>query len=136
MANVFVSLGVKPELLKVATDEAATDEQRAEARTEIVKALGLGEVTELTALLKSATERSEDLEARLATVEEMAAPGGPAKRGTANQQMKSDEAQGLRKDADKFMEIAATLTDPGRKQYYIGKAQLARHDADQLERVA
>jgi hypothetical protein len=135
VANIFVGLGVKPELLKVAGDESATDEQRATARTEIVKALGLDGVAELTALLKSATERSADLEDRLATVEEMAAPGGPAKRGSANQQQKSDEAENLRKEANKFMEIASTLEDQGRKRYYIGKAQSALSDAEKLERV-
>lgn len=135
MQNVFVGLGVKAEILKVATDDAATDEQRAEARAEIVKALGLDGVTELTALLKTATESFKELEDRVALAEEMAAPGGPSKRGTPNQQQKSDQAVELRKDADKFMEIAATLTDQGRKQYYIGKAQVARRDADALERV-
>jgi hypothetical protein len=133
--NVFVGLGVKPELLKIAGDEGATDEQRSEARTEIVKALGLGEVVELTALLKQATEGATALEARLATVEEMSAPGGPALRSTAAQKMKSDEADKLRVEAQKFMDAANVLEDPERKRYYIGKAAKASRDADALERV-
>ena len=133
--NIFVGLGVKPEILKVATDEASTDEQRAEARADIAKALGLGEVVELTALLKQATEGAKALEDRLAVVEEMSAPGGPALRSTAAQKMKSDEADKLREEAKKFMEAAAVLEDPERKRHYIGKAAQATRDADALERV-
>ena len=133
--SVFVSLGVKPELLKAASDEGATDEQRAEARVEIAKALGLGEVVELTALLKQATEGAKALEDRLATVEEMSAPGGPALRATANQKMKSEDVDRLRDEAKKFMDAATLLEDPERKRHYIGKAAQANRDADALERV-
>jgi len=120
----YVALGVSPDIIKSAAAPDATDEVRSELRAEIVKALGLDNLTETIDELvtKAAGERIEALAADVETIKEMAAPGGPAKARTQAQSSKSLDAEMAKAEADRFRSIAASVTDPTTKAAYMEKA--------------
>jgi protein-disulfide isomerase-like protein with CxxC motif len=127
----YIGLGVSADLIKSATTAEATDEIRAELRSEIVKALGLDDTT-TKAALSEAKEEIELLKAELSAVKEMAAPGGPALRQTQNQALKSSQVDQLRTEAQKWNQMARTVTDPSLKAAYGDKALKIERDADAL----
>jgi len=127
----YIGLGVSADLIKSATATDATDEIRAELRSEIVKALGLDDTT-TKAALGEAKEEIELLKAELSAVKEMAAPGGPALRQTQNQALKSSQVDQLRSEAAKWSQMARTVTDPSLKAAYSEKALKIERDAEAL----
>jgi hypothetical protein len=129
----YIGLGVSPDLIKSASSAEATDEIRAELRSEIVKALGLDDST-TKASLSEAKEEIELLKAELSAVKEMAVPGGPALRATQNQSFKSAQVDQLRAEASKFSRLASQVTDPALKAAYAEKARKIEHDADALQK--
>ena len=120
----YVALGVSPDIIKSAAADDATPEVRDELRAEIVKALGLDNLTETIDELvtKAAGERIEALVADVETIKQMAAPGGPAKARTQAQVSKSLDAEMAKAEADRFRSIAASVTDPATKAAYMEKA--------------
>jgi hypothetical protein len=129
----YIAMGVSPDLIKSATSEDATDEIRAELRTEIVKALGLDDSTTKAALAE-AKEELTLLKAELAAVKEMAAPGGPALRQTQVQANKSGQVDQLRSEADRLRKTASQVIDTSLRNAYIEKALKLEHDADAIAR--
>jgi len=127
----YLGLGVSADLIKSATSADATDEVRAELRSEIVKALGLDDTTTKTALAE-AKEELELLKADLAAVKEMAVPGGPSLRMSQNQATKSAQVDQLRAEADRYRRTASQVIDTGLRNAYVEKALKLEQDADAI----
>lgn len=127
----YMALGVSADLMKSATSSEATEELRAELRTEIVKALGLDDTTTKTALAE-AKEELELLKADLAAVKEMAAPGGPSLRMSQNQTTKSAQVDQLRAEADRYRRTASQIIDMSLRNAYVEKALKLEQDADSI----
>jgi hypothetical protein len=109
-------------LVKSATDDDATDEQKEQLAT-FRKALGLDDVAtkedlaaEITKATDASAERDTALEADLAEVKKAAAPGGPVKTRTTAQQNSADkvsELQLLKAARADVQEQFVKSTDPG-----------------------
>lgn len=127
----YMGLGVSADLIKSAASADATEEVRAELRSEIVKALGLDDTTTKTALAE-AKEEIELLKADLAAVKEMAVPGGPSLRMSQNQAAKSAQVDQLRAEADRYRRTASQIIDSGLRNAYIEKALKLEQDADAI----
>lgn len=127
----YLGLGVSADLIKSATSADATEEVRAELRSEIVKALGLDDTTTKTALAE-AKEELELLKADLAAVKEMAVPGGPSLRMSQNQATKSAQVDQLRAEADRYRRTASQVIDTGLRNAYVEKALKLEQDADAI----
>ena len=127
----YMALGVSADLMKSATSSEATEELRAELRTEIVKALGLDDTTTKTALAE-AKEEIELLKADLAAVKEMATPGGPSLRMSQNQSTKSAQVDQLRAEADRYRRTASQVIDMSLRNAYVEKALKLEQDADTI----
>ena len=127
----YLGLGVSADLIKSATSANATEEVRAELRSEIVKALGLDDTTTKTALAE-AKEELELLKADLAAVKEMAVPGGPSLRMSQNQAAKSAQVDQLRAEADRYRRTASQVIDTGLRNAYVEKALKLEQDADAI----
>jgi hypothetical protein len=127
----YMALGVSADLMKSATSSEATEELRAELRTEIVKALGLDDTTTKTALAE-AKEELELLKADLAAVKEMATPGGPSLRMSQNQANKSAQVDQLRAEADRYRRTASQVIDMSLRNAYVEKALKLEQDADTI----
>lgn len=127
----YMGLGVSADLIKSAASADATEEVRAELRSEIVKALGLDDTTTKTALAE-AKEEIELLKADLAAVKEMAVPGGPSLRMSQNQAAKSAQVDQLRAEADRYRRTASQVIDSGLRNAYIEKALKLEQDADAI----
>ena len=127
----YMALGVSADLMKSATSSEATEELRAELRTEIVKALGLDDTTTKTALAE-AKEELELLKADLAAVKEMATPGGPSLRMSQNQSTKSAQVDQLRAEADRYRRTASQVIDMSLRNAYVEKALKLEQDADTI----
>lgn len=118
----YVALGVSPDIIKAA--KADDEESVATLRTEIVKALGLDNLVEtVTETVKAAQqEQITLLEAELAAVKEMAAPGGPALTRTQTQNSKALDAERMQVEAKRLRHIAGEVTDPELRAAYTTKA--------------
>jgi len=127
----YMGLGVSADLIKSASAPEATEEVRAELRSEIVKALGLDDTTTKTALAE-AKEELELLKADLAAVKEMAVPGGPSLRMSQNQAAKSAQVDQLRAEADRYRRTASQVIDSGLRNAYVEKALKLEQDADAI----
>jgi len=127
----YMGLGVSADLIKSASAPEATEEVRAELRSEIVKALGLDDTTTKTALAE-AKEELELLKADLAAVKEMAVPGGPSLRMSQNQAAKSAQVDQLRAEADRYRRTASQVIDTGLRNAYVEKALKLEQDADAI----
>ena len=127
----YMALGVSADLMKSATSSEATEELRAELRTEIVKALGLDDTTTKTARAE-ANEEIELLKADLAAVKEMATPGGPSLRMSQNQSTKSAQVDQLRAEADRYRRTASQVIDMSLRNAYVEKALKLEQDADTI----
>ena len=119
----YMAMGVSADIIKAAS--AGGEEAVAELRTEIVKALGLDELTKTVTDLSKAAQRIELLEAELDRVKEMAAPGGPVKSRTQMQTSKAFEAERMQAEASHFRQMAKQISDPSLSaQYQLKAAQL------------
>ena len=127
----YMGLGVSADLIKSASAPEATEEVRAELRSEIVKALGLDDTTTKTALAE-AKEEIELLKADLAAVKEMAVPGGPSLRMSQNQSNKSAQVDQLRAEADRYRRTASQVIDMSLRNAYVEKALKLEQDADTI----
>jgi len=117
----FVNLGINPDIIKAATAE--DDSARAELRDELVKALGLDEVTaKYEATQTAQAETIESLRAELEIVKSMAAPGGPAIRQTQVQAVKSAEIETRELMAIRYRALANEVEQPDLKTGYLAKA--------------
>ena len=125
----YVAMGVSADIIKAAS--AGGEDAVAELRTEIVKALGLDEITETVTNLTKAAERIELLEAELDRVKEMAAPGGPVKARTQTQTSKAFEAERMQAEASYFRNMAKQISDPElATQYQLKAAKLDKTAAE------
>ena len=119
----YMAMGVSADIIKAAS--AGGEEAVAELRTEIVKALGLDELTKTVTDLSKAAQRIELLEAEIDRVKEMAAPGGPVKSRTQMQTSKAFEAERMQAEASHFRQMAKQISDPSlAAQYQMKAAQL------------
>ncbi|MDP9075664.1 MAG: hypothetical protein M3N98_16135 [Actinomycetota bacterium] len=132
----LISLGVHADLVKAATADTATDDDRAALRADTLKALGLDGLadsiaekvtTKMTADIEStkaaeAKERTA-LADRLAEVERMAAPGGPVRARTSEQTNKAAQADQKRAQAAHYRRIAGQV-DHVTAEGYLAKAAL------------
>jgi len=119
----YVAMGVSPDLIKTASADTATREDRDALRTEIVKALGLEEATTVKAELTEAKEQIELLKAELSEVKSLAAPGGPALRATREQTTKSATAMANEVEAIRLRRLAAEIVDPALRNAYLESAR-------------
>lgn len=125
----YMAMGVSADIIKAA--QAGGEDAVAELRTEIVKALGLDEITETVTNLTKAAERIEFLEAELERVKEMAAPGGPVKARTQTQTSKAFEAERMQAEASYFRNMAKQISDPElATQYQLKAAKLDKTAAE------
>lgn len=118
----YIGLGVSADLIKSAIAQDATPEVKDQLRAEIVKALGLEDKIATKAELDELREANKGLEAALADVREMAAPGQPALRAMLDQQTKAAEADELENTAARYSATARTLTDKEAAQQYMDAA--------------
>jgi hypothetical protein len=86
MSNVFVGFGANPDLLKAASAEGATQEDKDAARADLLKVLGVDDVIAKAEETSSTLQKSvETLEARLNEISEFALPTDVAVRQTQDQ---------------------------------------------------
>jgi len=123
----YMALGVDADLIKRASED---DDAKEELRAEIRKVLNLEET--VTEIAKAAQKEQFDLlEAELAGIKEMAAPGGPAITRTHSQTSKALDAERMQAEAGRFRHIAGQVTDPTLKADYFAKAEsLAKSAAE------
>lgn len=117
----LISLGVDADLIKAASAEDATDEAKDALRDATQKALGIDTDKIAAATADSVKglfeERSNALEERLARVEGAAAPGGPVTTRTNAESAKASEADHLRAEATRYLQIADQVDHETAKGY-------------------
>ena len=118
----LIGLGVSPDLIKAATSDEATDEDKNAFRDELRKVLGVEDVEPIKADNAELREKAASLEARLATVEQMEAPRNIHRQATQLQQTKATEAELLDAEAQRIKEKALTWTDPPTRAQYMEEA--------------
>lgn len=129
----YVGLGVSADLIKRVSADTVTDEDRDEFRSEIVKALGLGEViAKQDMALADQAQVIENLALELAVVKSMATPGGPALRQTSAQAQKATDADRLKAQSARYADLATQITDPSTKALYVQKAIELAEDANRI----
>lgn len=129
------------ELIKSATADDATDEAK-EQLDELRKALGLAGVATNEDLAAKITEsdeaskgRIDALEAELEEVKKAAAPGGPVKTRTTQQQDAADKVDTrltLQKQIDDFRSIADNAIDRETRDAYLAKARELEEEITRL----
>ena len=133
----FISLGLDADLVKRATAEDASDDDKTELRTELAKALGVDADTIKSTSAETAKEAigevTKDIADRLESVEKMAAPGGPVKSRNEAEVATASKADQLRSKAEYFRQTATTVTDPEMAREYRTKAVEADTEARTLE---
>ena len=117
----MTALGVSPDLIKAASAETATDEDKTALRDALKSALGVDNTPIQTALTE-ALEKAQGLEERLAKVEKMAAPSEIHKRATLDQQSRSAEADELETKALRYRVTASQQTDKTAMAQYVEAA--------------
>jgi hypothetical protein len=122
----LTSLGVSADTVKAAQADDATDEQKAAPIAELRKALGLEDVATKAVVADTVKEAVADaikgVEERLATVETMAAPGGAARTRSQQDTAKAAAVDRLTSEADRYRQLASTVTDPTLASGYRAKA--------------
>jgi hypothetical protein len=126
----LTTFGVSADVIKAATADDASDEAKAAPLAELRKALGVpDDVVTKSALadtLKEALEGDRKvIEERLAKVEEMAAPGGPARTRSQADAAKTASVDRLQAEADRWRQLAGEVTDPALAAGYRAKAAMA-----------
>lgn len=115
----LTGLGVSPDLIKAASAETATDDDKIALKTAVRDALGLEDTPSIPPAVAEALEKAASLEERLAKVEEMAAPKGIALRATQVQQSRASEAEVLENEAERFKALGMTHSDPETRAEYL-----------------
>ena len=124
----YMALGVDADLIKRASED---DDAKEELRAEIRKVLNLEET--VTEIAKAAQKEQFDLlEAELAGIKEMAAPGGPAITRTHSQTSKALDAERMQAEAGRLRHIAGQVTDPTLKADYFAKAESLSKSAAEI----
>ena len=120
----YIGLGVSADLIKAASADEATADQKNALRDEIRKALGVDDViATYKAALAEQEERIETLKSALDEVREMAAPGGPVLRATQVQTQKSAQVEALKIEAEGLRLKAANYTNPDLRNQYLEAAR-------------
>jgi len=106
----YIAMGISPDLVKRVSAPEATEEDKIEFKSELLKSLGLDEIA-TKAELEELREVNKGLKAALEDVREMAAPSQVALRATFDQQNKSAEADDLEIKARHYRMTALAQTD-------------------------
>jgi hypothetical protein len=131
-----INLGVNPDLVKAATADGATDDDRAAVKADLLKSLGLDRES-LTEVLKEVVpdtvkglfeERDKALEERLKRVETTQAPGGPLTTRPAADAEKATKADQLRAEIAEYRAYADRMTDREAASIYRTKAAEAQKE--------
>ena len=130
-AMSFVGLGIEPDLVKAASADDASDEQKSALKAELAKSLGLDV---LQSSIEEMQKENAVLKADLAGVKEMAAPKGISLRATQFQQGKLSEAEKLQAKADEFKTIALNTPDPQTRADYMKASVDASSQADAIRK--
>jgi hypothetical protein len=117
----YIAMGISPDLVKRAGSPDATDEDKTEFKSELLKSLGLDEIA-TKAELEELREVNKGLKAALEDVREMAAPSQVARRATFDQQNKSAEADELEAKAVQYRNTALVQTDKAAMSQYVEAA--------------
>ena len=131
--DMFAGLGVSPDLIKAVSADDATDEVRAEFRTEVVKALGLDEIATVVTQNQELVKSVQTLTDELAKVKEMAAPRGIALRATQEQKAKAGQRETLLSEAKSLRASASLFSEPGTRSEFIQKAVELEKQADAIK---
>jgi hypothetical protein len=134
-----MDLPTMTDLVKNASDDDATDEQKAQV-TAFREALGLDGVmtkeeteAEITKSSQASEERIAALEAELEEVKKAAAPGGPVKTRTTEQQTSADQVDVLKAQAHQYRELADNVVDD--RDLRTGYLAKAREVDEQLAKL-
>ena len=118
----MTALGVSPDLVKAASAESATDEDKTALRDALKSALGVEDTDSIKTSLSEALEKAASLEERLVKVEAMAAPRTISLRAQQQQQSRATEAELLEAEAHRLQTKALTWADPETKKAYNDEA--------------
>lgn len=118
----MTALGVSPDLVKAASAESATDEDKTALRDALKSALGVQDTDSIKTSLSEALEKAASLEERLVKVEAMAAPRTISLRAQQQQQSRATEAELLEAEAHRLQTKALTWADPETKKAYNDEA--------------
>ena len=128
----LVTLGVSADLVKVATADGATDEDKNALKTALRETLGIEDTSTIKAANAELLEKVTNLEEQLVDVKKMAAPKGISLRGTQDQQDKAAEADALEEKALRYRAIAMSSTDGTVAKQYKEAADTAANRAREL----
>ncbi len=137
----LISLGVNPDLIKAALADTASDDDRTALRADTLKALGLDGLADtiaaavtdtvtkqltpdIDAAKAAAADTAKTVDARLAKVEAMAAPGGPIRARTGEQISKATAADNARSKAAHYRQLASQVDRVTSEGYLALAAQL------------
>lgn len=120
----YIGLGVSPDLIKRASAEDATDEDKTAVRDEIRKALGVDEmIADTEANLAKAVEVIENLQKRLDEVEQLAAPTEVRIRQTTEQKFHQDKIAELTVKSIRYHQLAEAAFDANTKAQFVKMAE-------------
>jgi len=130
----LTTLGVTPDLIKAASAENATDEDKNALAQATVKALGLDDmITSEKSAREELGKQVADLTARLVKAESMAAPRGIALRATQRQKVQAAQRETLLSEAKSARDSAALFSNPSDRAGFIAKAVELETQADLIE---
>lgn len=121
----IVKLSTVAELVKAASADTATAEEKAEL-ADLRKVLGIDELSGTVTTAKDAMTKANALEERVAKVEEMAAPGGPARFGVKDAPDVSKAARTA--EADRLDRLSKSINDGSLSRGYAALAAQLRED--------
>ncbi len=127
----YIAMGISPDLVKRAGSPDATDEDKTEFKSELLKSLGLDQIVTKTEL-EELREVNKGLKAALEDVREMAAPSQVARRATTEAQTKSAQADELETKALQYRTIALAQTDKTAMSQYVEAADTLMKRAAEL----
>lgn len=130
----MISLGVSADLIKAASAEDATEDTKAELRSEMLKALGLDKEA-IERSQKESAEEIASLKSELAEVKKMAAPTNFVKRATEIQQRRASEADQLEAEADRLKAAGMAHPDPETRAGYLKLAEERFSEARSLRQT-
>jgi Zn finger protein HypA/HybF involved in hydrogenase expression len=117
----YIAMGISPDLVKRVSAPEATEEDKTEFKSELLKSL-VPEGIATKAELEELREVNKGLKAALEDVREMAAPSQVARRATFDQQNKSAEADELEQKAVQYRNTALVQTDKAAMAQYVEAA--------------
>ena len=128
----MTALGVSADLMKAASAETATDDDKNAFKTALREALAIEDTTSIKEDLDRALKVVADYEERLATVEKMAAPSEIHVRAQMAQQTRSAEADELETKALRYRVEASRQTEKSAMTQYLEAADAADAQAAAL----